>query len=490
MSEYVLGLDIGTSAVKAVLCNDKGYVVDEESRSYGASHPHPRFAEQDANDWWRASVESIQAITSRQAKDINVRAISLSTQGGTLVPTTASGEPLSPAVLWHDKRCVDEAAYMRGHELEKYIYEKSGWLLTEGLNLLQIMWMKKHRPELFQKTELFLSVPDFMALKMTGKAVIDPSNAGINQLSDIRKLTWDDSLLKLAGIQSKHLPILVQSGEIIGHLTPEVATLLGLSVDTKLIAGGHDQYCVSLGLGAVSPGDSIIGTGTAWVVVSIGNSPQYDMMHGVAVSRHVLNDMWGALFSLEMGGSSLAWWRDLAFTGEDIPSYAAIDETLSRRNINENLFFYPHLTGAKYPQQKPGINGAFIGLTPDCDAYDLSAAVMEGVTYQSIWQMDTLNLTDEGAMYMSGGAAKSKYWSQIVADILCRPLFIPKYRDAGAYGAALLAGLSIGLYDGAEQLSQMIKDDAERVMPSGHADIRRLKYDVYKKNAHRLMEFE
>ncbi|NLV99468.1 MAG: hypothetical protein GX034_06700 [Clostridiaceae bacterium] len=486
MSEYVLGLDIGTSAVKAVLVDASGELAGISSKKYGADHRGSRFAEQDANDWWTAVKEAIRELTARLPKSAHVSAMSLSTQGGTLVPVKQDGSPLSASRLWYDKRCHHEADYIRENRLADYLYEQTGWSLLEGLNLLQIMWMRENEPELFAATEMFLSVPDFISLKLTGVAAVDASNAGINQLSDIRQLKWDDKLLSLAGIEEKNLAALLESGSVIGPLKKDLADTLGLSEDTLLIAGGHDQYCSALGLGAVAPGDAILGTGTAWVVVAITEEPHYDSKHGVSVSRHVLPDLWGAMFTLETGGSSLAWWRDLAFKGQADTSFAVIDNELEKRPLNEKLFYYPYLSGMKYPMWKSDFHGAFLGMTPEIDQYDMSGAVMEGVAFQSTWQLDTLKLKDSGVVYMSGGGAKSGYWSQIVADILDRPLYIPELTDTGAYGAALIAGLAVGLYDNTEQISARIKAGARLVEPSKLSAMRKEKFELYKENANHL----
>ncbi|NLC39643.1 MAG: hypothetical protein GX763_01875 [Clostridiaceae bacterium] len=483
MSEYVLGIDIGTSAVKAVLVDSHGEFAGISTRKYGVDHRGSRFAEQDANDWWIAVKEATRELTAALPKSAHVLAMSLSTQGGTLVPVKTDGSPLAASRVWYDKRCYSEADYIRQSRLADYIYEKTGWSLLEGLNLLQIMWMRENEPELFAATDMFLSVPDFISLKLTGVAAVDASNAGINQLSDIRELKWDDKLLSLAGIEEKNLATLLESGSVIAPLKKDLADSLGLSEDTLLIAGGHDQYCSALGLGAVTPGDVILGTGTAWVVVAITEEPHYDSKHGVAVSRHVLPDLWGAMFTLETGGSSLSWWRDLAFAGQPDTVFAAIDNELEKRLLNERLFYYPYLSGMKYPMLKNDFHGAFLGMTPEIDQYDLSGAVMEGVAFQSIWQMDTLELKDSGVVYMSGGGARSRYWSQIVADILDRPLYIPEFTDTGAYGAALIAGLSVGLYENTEQISTHIKARARLVEESKQSAMRKEKFELYKDNA-------
>lgn len=442
--KYLLGIDVGTTGTKTLLFSEKGELLGQAYQGYETATPHNGWNEQNGLDWWNAIRDTIRQVCVSEEIRRSVAAISLSLQGGTMIPVDAEGNQVRPAIVWNDSRCTEEhEQFLREVGEASYMYEKTGWKLGKCLLPLDIRWMKNNEPENFAKTAMFLSVPDYVALKMTGIPAIDMSDAGINETADIRAEKYDEKLLAFAGITEKQLPKLVHSGEVIGHLTEAAAEELGLTTDCVLVAGAHDQYAVALGAGANQAGDILIGSGTCWVVTAIGDEP--DFSRGLSQSIAAVPGKWGSLLSLSSGGVCLDWFRKRIANNEDgsTISYDAVNkEVAARKAAEEGLFFVPFSKLGK---------ASFLGLDLSHDRFHMMRAVMEGVAFQVIWMMESFK-TKPGkeGLKLTGGASKSKLWAQMVANIANLPVRIPAVADMACVGAAILAGVGAGIFEDAK----------------------------------------
>ena len=452
MSRYLLGIDVGTTGTKAMLFSEDGKIEGQAYRSYPMHTPNIGWSEQNPLDWWKAVVETVREVCSQPGVGEAVLGISLSTQGGTTVVVDGDFQASRPAMVWNDKRCqAENQEYLDEVGFARSMYEKTGWFLGFGLNALHIRWMKKNEPEAFGKTKMFLSVPDYISYKMTGKAVIDLSNAGINQLGNISQGKYDKDILRFIGISEDQLPRICKSGEVIGHLTQEAATELGLTTNAVLSAGAHDQYAAALGAGACKAGDIFVGSGTCWVITCIGDELDFDS--GLSQSVAAVPGKYGSLCSLSSGGVCLEWLRRNVMLGEDEKqiSYATIDkETANRKAAEEKLFFYPFAGKATSDQRLK--RGSFVGLDLSHDRYHMARAVMEGVAFQIVWMMESFKVKpSQDGLILSGGASKSQVWAQILADVANLPVRIPAVADLTCVGAAILAGVGCGIYQDAQE---------------------------------------
>ena len=488
MEQYILGIDVGTTGTKTLLFSAGGQLLGHAYRPYATSTPQVLFSEQDPEDWWRAVCETVREVCSDPAVAANVAAISLSLQGGTVVPVDENMQALRPAIVWNDGRCDEQRkAYLEEVGDETSMYEMSGWRLGNHLPALEIRWMRDNEPELFAKTAMFLTVPDYISMKMTGIAAVDFSDAGINQLCDIRKGCYDEAILRFAGITEAQLPKILRSGEVIGRLTEEAAEVLGLSVNAVLVAGAHDQYAVALGAGANKPGDILIGSGTAWVVTAIGDRPSFET--GLAQSVAAVPGLWGSLRSLSSGGVCLEWWRkNLAVSDSGEPvSYDLINEEVSKRKAAENgLFFFPF--SGRMDETHNFQKGTFVGLDLSHDRYDLARAVMEGVVFQARWMMELFQTKpSKDGLKLAGGASKSPLWCELAANITNLPIRIPAVADLACVGAAIMAGVGCGIYRDAEEGYQCLAVGEKVLSPDAEAARRYDElYTLYKKTAEAL----
>lgn len=466
MPNYLLGIDVGTTGTKTLLFSTDGLLVGHAYRPYSMTTPNVGWSEQDPNDWWNAVVETVREVCTDSIIAENVVGISLSLQGGTMLPVDADFQPVRPAMVWNDTRCTQEKeAYLREVGDADSMYKKTGWKLGNGLNALQIRWMKDNEPERFAKTAMFLSVPDYISYKMTGIPAVDLSNVGINQLGNIIDGCYDPEILKFAGITEKQLPKIYHSGDVIGHLSEKAAAELGLTTKAILTAGAHDQYAVALGAGACKDGDILIGSGTCWVITCIGN--EADFASGLSQSVAAVPGKWGSLWSLSSGGVCLEWMRRNIMLGaqEEQLSYDLINEEVCKRKAAEDgLYFYPFSGRAKLDKELT--RGSFIGLDLSHDRFHLCRATMEGVAFQIVWMMEAFQAKpSKDGLILAGGASKSEVWAQILADVANLPIRIPAVADLACVGAAILAGIGCGIYEDAAQGYQTLAAGERVIYP-------------------------
>ena len=452
MKKYLLGIDVGTTGTKTLLFSTDGQLLGHAYRGYEMYNPQVGYSEQNAEDWWNAVCETVREVCADPEIGKAVAAISLSLQGGTMVAVDKDMKPVRPAMVWNDGRGGPQTeAFIREFGDADLMYQKTGWRLSKSMLATESRWMRENEPELFEKTAMFLSVPDYISMKMTGIPAVDMSDAGNNQFANIRTESYDPEILKFSGVTENQLPKLVHSGDVIGHLTAEAAEAMGLSTDCVLVAGAHDQYAVALGAGALHNGDILIGSGTCWVVTAIGDEPDFES--GLAQSVAAAPGKWGTLWSLSSGGVCLEWWRrnlTVDTDGSQVPYDVINQEVAVRKAAEDGLFFFPFSGRAG---EKRGFRKAsFIGLDLSHDRFHMARAIMEGVAFQIVWMMEKFKAKpSKDGLKLTGGASKSKAWCQMVADISGLPVRIPEVADMACVGAAILAGVGCGIYKDAAE---------------------------------------
>ncbi len=489
MEKYLLGIDVGTTGTKTILFSAARGMIAADYQAYELQTPAVGYSEQEAEDWWRAVVKTVRTVCKGLENPGQVEAISLSLQGGTMVPVDERLCPLHPAIVWNDSRCGEEAQDFQERFGFRYLYEKSGWNLGHGLNAMEILWLRRHRPEVFSRAAYFLSVPDYIAARMTGVPALDLSNAGINQLADIAKGSYDPAILDFVGIGPEKLGRIVRSGEVIGPLTEEAAEELGLTTHTVLVAGAHDQYAVAAGAGCSQAGDILIGTGTAWVVTALSREP--DFTSGFSQSAAAVKGLWGSLISMTTGGVCLEWFRkNLAQgEGEEPLSYERINEMAEKSGIGAGgLLFYPYFSGGSYPLSDQVSKASLIGLDLSHNQSDIARAILEGVAYQIVWILEKfLEKFPTSSLKLSGGATKSALWCQIIADVSGLPVRVPAVADLACVGAAVLAGIGSGVFADPEEGYRCLAVEEREILPNPeHVRTYTKLFANYKKGAEQL----
>jgi sugar (pentulose or hexulose) kinase len=490
MGEYVIGVDVGTTATKGMLVSRSGEIVRTASRTYELIKPDSVRTEQRAEDWWRTLVEVVRECTS--GPDLNKRdqvvALSVSTQGGSMVPVDAHGNPLSNAIVWLDRRGQAQRAHLLSRYDDEFFYRKTGFHLGTGLNLVAIAWVRDNDKELFQRTHKFLSTQDYLNLHLTGTPAIDYTNAAMTQLMDVASGEWDEALLEAAGIGQERLASILQAGALVGSLTTTASEQLGLSTSVQVYNGAHDQYCAAVGSGTFELGDLMLSTGTAWVILGVFDGPVYDAEAGVAPRRHVVTGLWGSLASLPTAGLSMEWFRDgfaqrrETAEGVVIESFADIDrQAATRMKKAGSVLVYPYLRGSTFPTRSSDVRACIMGLGLEHDRYDIALATMECVAFEARRLIERFQqLGCSRSVRVLGGAARSDLWAGIIAHVTGGRVIRLKQADAACLGAAIIAGSESGVFSSYQHgYSQMSPGDVAMELDPVRVEHYELKYQRY-----------
>jgi len=475
----LLGIDVGTTAVKAVVVADTGQVVGEASAEYRLSRPREGWVEQEPEDWWRLLVRCTREACKGRSEQIS--ALALSTQGDTAVALDEEGRALRPAITWLDTRAGGLTEELRSRLPLARWYELTGTVPGPFAAALKVPWLRQHEPTVAAGMKRYALVADFLCQRLTGRAVVDLPNASRTLVLDIRQRAWCPELLDIFGIPAEALPEVRASGEPIGGLLPEAAAELGLRVDTVVCTGGHDQTCAAVGAGVTRPGEVLLSCGTAWVVLAPIEQPPAPEEHRLAVYCHAARDRWAALGAYA-GGSVFNWLRDEWSKGEvQTAGLETLAAEAEQAGEGAPLLFLPHFYGSTGPARAPEARGALIGLSLHTSRGDIVRALFEGVAFETRSNVRALEqmATAVSSLRMIGGGAKSRLWAQIVADVCGVNVLLPVVREAAAYGAALLAGVGVGIFDRTEEITDRLTIAAEvQPDPNRHQRYER-QYELY-----------
>jgi ribulokinase len=463
--EYVIGVDIGTQSTKALLCDAHGRIVAQHSVSYQPDTPQPLWAEQWPLVWLQAVEQAIAGCTKRaagaEASGVAhaVRAICVSSlYGGSGIPVDARMEPLHPCLIWMDRRASEEVEWVRRNVDLDRLRRITGNGVDSYYGFTKMLWLKRHRPDVWQRTHYLLPPNAFVIQRLTGEVAVDHSSAGnIGGIYDMGRRAWSNEMLEALGIPASMLPErLVASTETVGGLTADAASRLGIPAGTPVIAGGVDAAMATLAAGVTRPGQHVamIGSSMCWGFVS-GN---VDARHGLVSMPNVVE---GARDAYVFGGAitagaAVTWFREnfcrdeadaAARSGVDVHDRleAGADGVPAG---SDGVLFLPYLMGERSPVWDGRASGAFVGLTLYHRRDHLYRAVLEGV---SLALRHNIEAGARGAaslderLIVVGGAARSDLWMQIIADVTARPVFTIAQDVEAAMGAALLAAFAVGL---------------------------------------------
>jgi xylulokinase len=493
VTEAIIGLDVGTTVVKAVLfdLSPSGQAHADAELAVAAQPcpfrtPRPGWVELDPEAVWQASLRVLRDVVRSAPAGTRIRAVALATQGGTLVPCRADGTPTHWAITWMDQRAHELTAQWQAGGVADRVRQISGWWPSPGLPLPSIGWLRESQPQVFAATERFLSVNDFLAQRLIGRAATNPSMAGEMLLTEIATGEYSQELCDLVAIDSGQLSPILPSEASLGSLLPGVASLTGLDPQTTVINGGQDHACEALALGMTSGGAGLLACGTAWVINGVTESPvvdaiptSMDLNHHVVPGRWVVSQFLGGL------GACLEWWLVQCGSKQGSGRQTSRTREAAWTSTNEVLAgAVPGCAGLVYlPQtgsrQVPGApqRGAFAGLRLGHTRADMGRAIMEAAAYELRWALERLR--DAGRaideMWMIGGATRSPLWPQIVAEVTGIRLSLTQYAHGPALGAAILAGMGLGVFDSLEASQARFSIAARIIEPE---DAHTLVYDA------------
>lgn len=444
-TDAYLGIDIGTSSVKAVVVSTDGAVLATASSPLTVAVPQPGWSEQHPQDWWEATANAINQAVSALDAGVAVRAIGLSGQMHSLVAVDRDNEVVRPAILWNDVRTTEQCDYI----IERVGYERlrdyCGNPPLEGFTATKLLWLRQHEPENYQRTARIMLAKDYIRLRMTGEIATEPSDAAATLLFNVFNLSWSAEVCNLLKIDPWLLPPIVGSSEVAGKLTQDAASALGLKAGTPVVGGGADNACAAAGSGVVAPRTMLVSVGTSGTVVAPTPEPSVDPEMRIHSMVHVERDTWYLMGVVLSAGAALAWWRDAA-GGDNYDSLVAAAADVPPGS--EGLTFLPYLTGERTPHGDAYARGVFAGLNAGHGRAHMTRAVLEGVAFalrDSVELMRPLGSVPDSAVIVGGGA-RSPLWRQIIADALGLPLKTVGPAEGAPLGAAMLAAVGAGAF--------------------------------------------
>ena len=437
-----LGIDLGTSGVKAVLADDREEIAAIGNASLEASRPRPLWSEQDPEDWWRATCGAVAEIRRAYPGALAaVKGIGLSGQmhGATLLDS--HDRVLRPAILWNDGRSMAECDALEARE--PALRRITGNLAMPGFTAPKLIWVAGNEAEVFAKTVRVLLPKDYVRLRMTGDHVSEMSDASGTLWLDVAARDWSDPMLAATGLSRDHMPRLVEGSEPGGALRPAVAAEWGVPAGVPVAGGAGDNAAAAAGIGAVVPGSGFLSLGTSGVLFVSNAAFSPNPEQAVHAFCHCLPGAWHQMSVILSAAACLKWVT--ALTGA-VDEASLVEEVEAAGDVPGDLVFLPYLSGERTPHNDPKAMGVFFGLTHDIDRAGLARAVLEGVAFAFADGQDALLKAgaEINAISVVGGGARARYWGRILASVLGRSLHYHVGSEIGpAFGAARLARLAV-----------------------------------------------
>lgn len=456
--EYLLGVDVGTTATKVALFDLKGNTKAIVTKEYELITPTPLEVEVDIETLWNSFKEGVKRVLSISRVDPEkIKALGISAQGETFVPIQKNGKTLRRAIVWLDSRAQEEAGMLDMKFDDGESYRITGQVkLVPTWPASKILWIKRHEPEVYKQTYKYLLVEDYFLWKMTGNFASEGSLLCSTCYWNIVTKKWWDEMLDLLGITPDQLPEIREPGEEVGNVLPQVAEELELSPETAVSTGALDQACGTVGVGNIKPGVFTENIGAALAICATLEKPVFDNRRRMPIHYHAIPDTYMA-HTFTTGGMALRWFRDSfceteinIANMENLSPYQIMDKEVSQiKPGSEGLVMLPHLQGAMAPEANPKAKGTFFGFTLRHKKPHFARSVMEAIACIVRRNIDVLEnmgiKVDE--IRALGGGARSNIWSQIIADLTKRPVITTSHdEDAACLGAAILAGKAAGLF--------------------------------------------
>jgi len=463
--KYVIGVDLGTSAVKALLVDQGGQVVHEASAGYPLYHEQSGYREQRPEDWVTGTMtvmKQLLAMENVKAEDID--GISFSGQMHGLVLLDANHEVLRNAILWNDTRTTQQCRQIEDR-LGPLLLDTARNAALEGFTLPKLLWVKEHEPEIYAESDVFLLPKDYVRYRMTGHLAQEYSDAAGTLLLDVASKRWSSAICSAVGIEERLCPPLVESHAYVGHVLAEFAAETGLSVHTKVYAGGADNACGAIGAGILSDGKAMCSIGTSGVILAYEENKALDIAGKVHFFNHAQQDAYYAMGVTLAAGYSLQWFHDTFCKTQSFPDMLRGLEVTS---VGANgLLFTPYLVGERTPHPDANIRGSFIGMDGSHTQDHFTRAVVEGITFSLRESLDILRDAGKqiGSMVSIGGGAKNEAWLQIQADVFNAEIVRLETEQGPGMGAAMLAAYGCGWFESLEACADAFLRPAQCYQP-------------------------
>ncbi|HPO78044.1 MAG TPA: FGGY-family carbohydrate kinase [Thermoclostridium caenicola] len=465
---YTLGIDIGTTNVKSVLFGEGPRAVADASYEYPTTFPAPSWAQQNPEHWWEGAKATIRSVLSQSGIDpADIKAVAISCQSPCALLVDRNGNPLHDALIWMDRRSTEELELLEQSVGAQRIFEITGNRLDTYFMLSELMWLKRHHPELLDKTYKILQANGYVNLKLTGEFTIDSANLSLTQANDLKHKCWSRELLDAIGVDMAITPDVYDCGEVIGTVTRQAAEQTGLKEGTPVLAGSVDATAAAFEAG-VQQGIALEMTGTSSVMLIGLDKPlttiKLSHLNGFDDSTHYL---YGAMSS---AGGSLKWFRDALYGVEagERNVYARMDTEVERDAPEPtHLLFLPYMVGERAPIWNPDARGVFFGLSMGTTRAQMIRAIMEGAAFallDNLEEAEKIGLHPE-QLYVVGGCSNSDIWLRIKASVINREIIVPRDTLGANGGLACLMAAYTGEFETPGQAAAAGFKVARRIEP-------------------------
>jgi xylulokinase len=479
----MLGLDIGTSGSKAILCDEKGHMLASSVSEYPLLTPFPLWSEQDPAEWWQGAKQVLKAVLA-DVDPGQVVGLGLTGQMHGSVFLDAQDNVIRPALLWNDQRTAQECQQITDRIGQQRLIEIAGNPALTGFQAPKILWLRNHEPENYARLKRVLLPKDYIRLLLTGEAATDASDAAGTLLLDLAHRDYSAEILEKLEFERSWLPKVYEGPQVTGRLLADVAVELGLPAGLPVVAGGGDNAAAAVGTGIVQTGIVSSSIGTSGVIFAHSDEIAYDPQGRLHTFCHAVPGKYHLMAVTLSAGGSFRWWRDTvrAASGSDL-SYDQLTQMAASVPAGaEGLLFLPYLTGERTPHLDPFARGAFVGLTARHSAAHMARAVMEGVVFSlrdGLEIMRTLGLPI-GQIRATGGGGRSPLWRQMQADIYGAEVVTLQAEEGPAYGAALLAGVGAGIFSSVDEATRDAVVVTSSTQPDGTAqECYEKAYEIY-----------
>lgn len=465
MAELILAHDLGTTGNKASLFDTQGQLIASASAPYDTFYPRPGWAEQDPDAWWQAvsvSTRRLLAESGRLASEIAVIGFSGQMMGCLLVDD--HGSPLQRAIIWADQRADKEADWIAERLGPERLYRITGHRPSANYTAAKLLWLRSHEPAIWTRTRHILQAKDYIVFKLTGVLATDCSDASGTNLYDLAARTWSAEILQAIGVDPALLPQPLPSATVIGQVSAAASLETGLAIGTPVVIGGGDGACATVGAGVVRPGDAYNYIGSSSWLAYIATEPLYDPLRRTFTFAHLDPTYYFPTGTMQTAGGAFDWLERLLRGAGEGDLHRDLDQLAADVEPGaQGLLFLPYLIGERSPHWSTRARAAFIGLTMAHGRAEMTRAVLEGVAFNLRLILDAFRA--QGAVFPSlrviGGGARSALWRQILADVLEVPLLRPRLlTEATSLGAAIAAGVGVGIFAGYEVAGQLIPLEA------------------------------
>lgn len=486
----LLGIDIGTSACKAVVFSEDGTIIAESTKPYSVYYPHAGWAEQDPAEWYDAVCGALRELGEHT--DLSgIRGIGVDGQSWSCIPVDRDGNVLNNTPIWFDTRAQEECRELKEKIGFERIFSLCGNPVEPSYTTPKVLWFKKHCPEVYNSTYKFLQSNSYIVYRLTGQFSGDKSQGYGHFFYDMAESRYDADMAEEMGIDIGKFPDIFDCHAIVGTVTKEASTETGLPTGIPVAAGGLDAACGTLGVGVTDAGQTQEQGGQAGGMSICTDKPLSDPR--LILSNHVVPGKWLLQGGSVAGGASMEWFADLfGKSFSETVSFREIDNAAAGTNPGaDGMIFLPYLNGERSPIWNPNAKGVFYGMSFDKTRGHFARAVMEGVAYSL---RHNLSVAEEagakaGTLYAIGGSTKSFVWMQIKADVTGHRIAVPESSNATALGAAILAGVGAGIYsDSASAVKKTLRIKREFVPNGANVAVYGDNFEKYLKIYERLKD--